>query len=55
MDSILLSRRCGVGGGDLVADIPEIIAEPAFLLLRCRGSLLTVLDKSYSDAIHYTG
>src|SRR5258706_10413392 len=30
MDSILLPRRRRIGGGDLVADVPQILVEPAF-------------------------
>src|ERR1700730_717684 len=30
MDSILLPRRRRVGGGDLVAHVPQILVEPAF-------------------------
>ena len=49
---ILLSRRCWVGGGDLVADVPQIFVEPAFhaLLQDLHGRSHGTDDPASDDA-----
>src|SRR6266853_3405237 len=55
LDSILLSRRRWVGGGDLVAHVPQILVEPAFHSLlqnfhrRSHGSDDAPSDDSFGE------